>query len=138
MMDDQMGIVALIPSDAAPGEHLTLVYAYRPADNIMLDQTVKFVSGCFAPITGFINGHEDFGDRGEYHVATVLAPQIYDMFRLLSHFHQSKWDLNPHITGVRNNLRSVGSLVTFNRIGIWDDNAGVERNYRLGLGRRAA
>lgn len=138
MMDDEMGIVALIPSDGLPDEHLTLVYTYRPADNVMLDQSVRFVSNCFLPIIGCINGHADFGDRGEYHVATVIAPQIYDMYRLLSHYHMSKWDLNPHISAVNNRRRAVGSYVKFDRIGIWDENVGVQRNYKLGHGVRAA
>jgi hypothetical protein len=114
------------------------VYTYRPTQNVMLDQSVKFVAGCFQPITGFIGGHEDFGDRGEYHVATVISPQLYEVYRLLSHFHQSKWDFNPHITSVQNRLRSVGSMITFDRIGIWDDNIGEERNYRFGSKVRAA
>lgn len=137
-MDDQMGIVCLIPRDGMPEEHLTLVYTMRPTENVMLDQTVKFVSACFQPITGVINGHEDFGDRGEYQVATVLSPQLYDVYRLLSHFHMSKWDFNPHVSSVNNRRRAIGSMITFDRIGIWDSNVGEERNYRLGTMQRRA
>jgi hypothetical protein len=135
MMDAEKGIVALIPRDQVdPDEHMTVVYTYQPTKNIMLVNTVRFISRSWMPIHCSIGGWEDFGERGEYQVATVISPQVHTVFALLSTWHQSQWGFNPHITSVNGQRRGVGSYVCFDRIGVWHDDEHI--NFRLGTGER--
>jgi hypothetical protein len=139
MLDAEKGIVALIPRDQVDeDEHLTVVYAYYPLKNFMLLSTVRFIARSWMPIHASIGGWSDFGERGQYQVATVISPQLHTLFALLSSFHQSKWDFDPHITAVNGQRRGVGSYVSFDRIGVWHDDAGERINFRLGTGQASS
>ncbi len=130
-------IIALIPRDQRGDEHMTLLYAGDLEEGLVsapepvIRETCNRLSNLFAPFPAYVTGHDTFGDDEPVQVATIDAPQIWQLRACVEPFQNSQFGLRPHITAVNGQLRQVGEPVWIDRIASW---YGDERTvFRLGV-----
>lgn len=133
-------IIALIPAGATGEVHLTLVYFSSGLMSTM--RTITSALAAFQqPFTAVVMDHDTFGtgtiDNPYVKVAKVESPALRVLNEVVQDYSISEFGFAPHISAQPGyTLPTVGSMVTFDRVGVWNDDDRTA--WRLGTGARCA